>query len=180
MNSPQCAVKLFLKAGDLGWSFQLQRCCHYLNHPHKKIWGSDNFRRLGQNGRDPGNKQSSCIFTAHCHPQTAPTYTIWPSYSAMEMTKFWKISVLAIALKVCHLPHLGTGDDTKTDEFSEEFQTAFDFFPPSNIFGKSCCKYYSISCSKVLFKGPRSEIWFFIENLLIVSTIHLFWYRPLI
>ena len=38
--------------------------------------------------------------------------------------------VLAIALKVCHLPHLGTGDDTKTDEFSEEFQTAFDFFPP--------------------------------------------------
>ena len=86
MNSPQCAVKLFLKASDLGWSFQLQRSCHYLNHPNKKIWGSDNSWRLGQNGRDPENKQSSCIFTAHCHPQTTPSYTIWPSYSAMEMT----------------------------------------------------------------------------------------------
>ena len=33
---------------------------------------------------------------------------------------------------------LGTGDDTKTDKFSEKFQTAFD--PPPLIFGKSCCK----------------------------------------
>ena len=178
MNSPQCAVKLFLKASDLGWSFQLQRCCHYLNRPHKKIWGSDNFRRLGQNGRDPGNKQSSCIFTAHCHPQTAPTYIIWPSYSAMEMTKFWRISVLAIALKVCHLPHLGTGDDTKTDEFSEEFQTAFDFFPPPTFSENHVANFIQFHAQKSCLKVQDLKHDFSIENLLIVSTIHLFWYLP--
>ena len=34
----------------------------------------------------------------------------------------------------------------KTDEFSENFQTAFA--PPPLIFGKSCCKFVSMSCSK--------------------------------
>ena len=43
--------------------------------------------------------------------------------------------------------HLGTGDATKTDEFLEKFQRAFD--PPSSLLisGVSCCN-FSISCSK--------------------------------
>ena len=35
---------------------------------------------------------------------------------------------------------LGTGDATKTDEFSGKFQTAFDL--PPLIFGKSYCNFF--------------------------------------
>ena len=35
---------------------------------------------------------------------------------------------------------LGKPVPTKTDEFSEKFQTAFD--PPPLIFGKSCCRFF--------------------------------------
>ena len=36
--------------------------------------------------------------------------------------------------------HLGTGDATKMDEFSEKFQTAFDLLPPPH-FRKIMYKY---------------------------------------
>ena len=36
-------------------------------------------------------------------------------------------------------PPLGTGHATKSDEFPEKFQAAFD--PPPLIFGKLCCKF---------------------------------------
>ena len=35
---------------------------------------------------------------------------------------------------------LGKPPPSKTDEFSEKFQTAFD--PPPLIFGKSCCRFF--------------------------------------
>ena len=41
---------------------------------------------------------------------------------------------------------LGTGGCTKTDEFSEKFQTAFD---APLIFGKSCCNFSEKPCLKV-------------------------------
>ena len=40
---------------------------------------------------------------------------------------------------------LGTDGDTKTDEFSEKFQTAFDPL----IFGKSCCGFRDKIATKV-------------------------------
>ena len=39
----------------------------------------------------------------------------------------------------CDLYHKGKDGVSKTDEFSEKFQTAFD--PPPLIFGKSCCAF---------------------------------------
>ena len=53
------------------------------------------------------------------------------------------------------VPNLGMPDNSKTDGFSEKFQTAFD--PPSLIFGKSGCKFvYQVHAQKALFKGPKS------------------------
>ena len=54
----------------------------------------------------------------------------------------------------------GTGQGTKTDEFSEKFQTAFD--PPPLIFGKSYCKFHfdfmlKKSCLKVLKMTPPPD-----------------------
>ena len=49
---------------------------------------------------------------------------------------------------------LGTGDNTKADEFSEKFQTAFD--PTPLIFGKSCYNFFRRVDQKALFKGPKS------------------------
>ena len=39
---------------------------------------------------------------------------------------------------------LGTLTPSKTDEFSEKFQTAFDS-PPPLIFGKLCCKIFKVA-----------------------------------
>ena len=39
----------------------------------------------------------------------------------------------------------GTGNDTKTDEFLEKFQTAFD---PPLIIGKSCCNFFKLHAQK--------------------------------
>ena len=42
--------------------------------------------------------------------------------------------------------HLGKDGVSKTDEFSEKFQTAFD---PPLIFGKSCCAFRDKIATKV-------------------------------
>ena len=47
------------------------------------------------------------------------------------------------------------GDNTKTDEPSEKFQTAFDPPPPLN-FGKSRYNFFRKVDQKVLFKGQKS------------------------
>ena len=39
-----------------------------------------------------------------------------------------------------YFPLIGTGGGTKTDDFLEKFQTAFD--PPPLIFGKLYCKFF--------------------------------------
>ena len=45
---------------------------------------------------------------------------------------------------------IGTGQATKTDEFSEKFQTAFDLPPPTHslIFGKLYCNFLGIMSKK--------------------------------
>ena len=52
--------------------------------------------------------------------------------------------------------HLGKGKASKTDEFSEKFQTAFDPLPPS--FSENYVEIFfsEISEEKRLYKGPKS------------------------
>ena len=50
------------------------------------------------------------------------------------------------ALAALYLPCLGTPGPTKTDEFSEKFETAFD---PPLIFGKSYCGFRDKIATKV-------------------------------
>ena len=53
----------------------------------------------------------------------------------------------------------GTGQATKTDEFSEKFQMAVDTSPL--IFGKLCSNFFRKSSEKKLYKGPKPATWFF-------------------
>ena len=79
--------------------------------------------------------------------------------------------------KASYHSSLGTVGGTKTNEFSEKLQTAFDPPPPHphpqlQIFHKSQFK--------ALYKGPQSAIFFYIENgpSFPVGTflkIHPFW-----
>ena len=58
---------------------------------------------------------------------------------------------------------LGMPTSSKTDEFSEKFQTAFD--PPPLIFGKLCCKFFPkfmTEVSSVMAKICNINFW--IEN----------------
>ena len=52
--------------------------------------------------------------------------------------------------------HLGTGHATKSDEFLEKIQTAFD--PPPLIFGKIYCIFFGKRPVKALYEGPKSAI----------------------
>ena len=53
---------------------------------------------------------------------------------------------------------IGTGGGTKTDEFSEKFQRAFD--PPSLIFGNLYCKSFSVNpCVKPCIKVYNINFW---------------------
>ena len=69
-----------------------------------------------------------------------------------EEKTFWMIPELVEILlsflgsRVHPDPCLGTGDGTKTDEFSEKFQTAFD---PPLIFGKLYCGFRDKIVTKV-------------------------------
>ena len=45
------------------------------------------------------------------------------------------------------------GQATKTDEFSEKFQMAFDNPPPPLIFGKFYCKFLEVSRKFIRFGG---------------------------
>ena len=55
----------------------------------------------------------------------------------------WIFHLLGMLLgQLFYLRYLGTDAVTKTDEFSENFETAID---PPLIFGTSCCKFLSIS-----------------------------------
>ena len=52
---------------------------------------------------------------------------------------------------------LGTGDDSKMDEFSEKYQTAFD---PSPHFQKTMLQiFYQLRAQKALLKGPKYATW---------------------
>ena len=54
--------------------------------------------------------------------------------------------------------HLGTGQGTKTDEFSENFQTAFDPRPPSFLENDIADFFFRKALSKALYKGPKYAI----------------------
>ena len=58
---------------------------------------------------------------------------------------------------------LGTGDGTKTDEFLEKFQMAFD---PSSFSENHIAIVLRKTRFKALCKGPKSAIQFFIQILL--------------
>ena len=51
---------------------------------------------------------------------------------------------------------LGTSGQTKADEFSEEFQTAFD--PPLSFSENQVEIVFKFHAQKALFKGPKSAI----------------------
>ena len=75
---------------------------------------------------------------------------------------------------------IGTGGGTKTDEFSEKFQRAFD--PPSLIFGNLYCKSFSENpCVKPCIKVYNINFW--TENdtpphpFGTFLKIHPFWYH---
>ena len=54
----------------------------------------------------------------------------------------WQIqTILRVCKQVRSRRHLGTHSPSKTDEFSEKFQTAFDP-PPPLIFGKLYCNFF--------------------------------------
>ena len=49
----------------------------------------------------------------------------------------------------------GKGGNTKSDEFLEKFQTAFD--PPHLIFGKLCCKFFIMDMVAYMQGGMRAR-----------------------
>ena len=54
---------------------------------------------------------------------------------------------------------LGTGDGTKTDEFSEKFQMAFvPPFAPTPHFRKIILQSFRKALFKALYKGPKSAL----------------------
>ena len=60
--------------------------------------------------------------------------------------------------------YLGTHSPSKTDEFSEKFQTAIDPLPPS-FFGKLCCNFFlkfMTEVSSIMAKICNINFW--IEN----------------
>ena len=66
-------------------------------------------------------------------------------------------------LKTLTVTHLGKLSPSKTDEFSEKFQTAFD--PPPLIFGKLCCTFFPkfmTEVSSIMAKICNINFW--IEN----------------
>ena len=69
------------------------------------------------------------------------SYVLMVSWFYLAVIK-QKISVRFVEIDT---HHQGTDGDTKTDEFSEKFQTAFD---PPLIFGKSYCGF----CDKIATK----------------------------
>ena len=74
--------------------------------------------------------------------------------------ELWKSGYLATVLIWSDYPLkvqlLGKGGATKSDEFSEKFQTAFD--SPSLIFGKLYCNFFRTMSEKSPCKGPKSAI----------------------
>ena len=62
---------------------------------------------------------------------------------ALADDEFWRLafvfSCVITSQALTPVSHLGKGGYTKTDEFLEKFQTAFD---PPLIFGKSCCAFF--------------------------------------
>ena len=62
-----------------------------------------------------------------------------------------------------NIQYLGKPTPSKTDEFSEKFQTAFD--PPPLIFGKLCCNFFLKFMTKVSsIMAKICNINFWIEN----------------
>ena len=60
--------------------------------------------------------------------------------------------------KTRQLASLGKLSPSKTDEFSEKFQTAYDPPPPPLIFGKLCCKFFSeIHDRSIVYNGKNLQ-----------------------
>ena len=84
-------------------------------------------------------------------------------------------SILPITLQHAHK---GTGDGTKTNEFSEKFQTAFDPNPPQ--FRKIMLQFFPENVRKNLFKGPKSATKFFGLKMPLLSAPPLELFRKFI
>ena len=83
-------------------------------------------------------------------------------------TQFYKIFPLFL-----HLWSLGTHSPSKTDEFSEKFQTAFG---PPLIFGKSYCVFFGIHDRRTVYNGKNLQYKFlefqnFSENSSVLEEV---------